>query len=245
MSRFFSPPETITEDIIELGPEETRHISKVMRLKAKDEITVFDGHKEYSGIIEKATPKKTIIRILSSRIYNLKNILNITLAIGLPKYKKMDLIIQKATELGVKEIIPLITQRSIVDVRDKVIAKKMKRWQQIAIAACKQSGRIDVPEIAYPMKFEDAVDVGSNFDVCFAGWVEEKSEIFRKYLDKARVSKKSRIFCFIGSEGGFSDQEIELALDKGIATVSFGQRVLRCETAAIYVLSALSFYLEG
>ncbi len=245
MSRFFSPPETIKQDILELGPEEAHHICNVMRLRVEDEITVFDGNKEYLGIIEKVLPKKVIIKILSSRAYCLKDILNITLAIGLPKYKKMDLIIQKATELGVKKIIPLITQRSIVNYSGETALKKIKRWQQIAVAACKQSGRIDIPEISQPLKFKDAVGISCDYDICFTGWVGEKTESLKGYLDKSKASKSSKIICFIGPEGGFSKNEIDLVRENAIATVFFGQQVLRCETAAMYVLSVLSFYLEG
>lgn len=245
MSRFFSHPNTIKQDVIELSPEEARHICKVMRLGAEDEITVFDGSKEYLGVIEEASPKKVIIKILSSRTYSLKDILNITLAIGLPKYKKMDLIIQKATELGVKKIIPLITQRGVVDFNEKTASKKIKRWQQIAVAACKQSGRIDIPEISQPLKFKDSVGVSCDYDICLTGWVGEKTESLKRHLDKSKASKSSKIICFIGPEGGFNKNEINLFHENRIATVSFGQRVLRCETAAMYVLSALSFYLEG
>ncbi|MDP8261174.1 MAG: 16S rRNA (uracil(1498)-N(3))-methyltransferase [Candidatus Kappaea frigidicola] len=245
MSRFFSPPETVKQDIIELGSREAHHISKVMRLKVDDEITVFDGSKEYSGVIQEITSKKMVIKVQSSRTYSLKDVLNITLAIGLPKYKKMDLVIQKATELGVKKIIPLVTQRSIVDFNEKIVTKKIKRWQQIAIAACKQSGRIDIPEITKPLKLKDAINESRNYDVSFTGWVGGKAESLKHYLDSAKVSKDSRIICFIGPEGGFSKNEIDIVCENEIATVSFGQRVLRCETAAMYVLSALSFYLEG
>ncbi len=245
MSRFFSHPNTIKQDVIELGTEEARHICKVMRLGAEDEITVFDGSKEYLGVIEEASPKKVIIKILSSRTYSLKDILNITLAISLPKYKKMDLIIQKATELGVKKIIPLITQRGVVDFNEKTASKKIKRWQQIAVAACKQSGRINIPEISQPLKFKDSVGISCDYDICFTGWVGEKTESLKRHLDKSKASKSSKIICFIGPEGGFNKNEINLFHENRIATVSFGQRVLRCETAAMYVLSALSFYLEG
>jgi 16S rRNA (uracil1498-N3)-methyltransferase len=245
MSRFFSPPETVKNDIVELGLEETHHITKVMRLKVGDEITVFDGSKEYAGIIKDIKSKRTLIRISSSCTHNLKNILNVTLAIGLPKYKKMDLIVQKATELGVKQIIPLITHRSIISFSKETGLKKVKRWQQIAIAACKQSGRIDVPHIEQPVIFEQALNKSSDYDISFTGWVGEKAESLKKYLDKSKISRDSKIICFIGPEGGFSNSEIELVRKKGITTVSFGERVLRCETAAMYVLSALSFYLEG
>jgi 16S rRNA (uracil1498-N3)-methyltransferase len=245
MSRFYAPSEAVKKDRIELKSDEAHHISKVMRLQAGDEINVFDGTKEYAGIIEKSTATKVIIRILSSATHSLKDILNITLAVGLPKYKKMDFIIQKATELGVKRIVPIRTQRSLIDFDDKTASKKVTRWQQIAVSACKQCGRIDIPEILLPLKFKEAVSLNAEYDIAFAGWVSEKSQSLKSYLSKKNASKKSRIICYIGPEGGFSKKEVELMSENDIETVSLGQRILRCETAAMYVLSALSFYFEG
>jgi 16S rRNA (uracil1498-N3)-methyltransferase len=245
MSRFHTTPETVKKDIIELKPEESHHVHKVMRMGVNDDIVIFDGNREYFGVIEKASSKKVLIKIISSKTFNSYDKLQITLAIGVPKYKKMDLIVQKATELGVKKIIPVLTKRSIVGFNQKNSKKKIDRWRQIAIAACKQCGRIDIPVISEVIKIDEAAKIAANYDIAFAGCLSKNTQSLKEILKKNQLHKKNNIVVFVGPEGGFDSAEVELFLENKIKPVSFGRRILRSETAVFYILSVLSYQLEG
>jgi 16S rRNA (uracil1498-N3)-methyltransferase len=245
MSRFYTTPETVKNDLIELTPDESHHVHKVMRMGVNDEIVIFDGKREYCGVIEKATAKKVLIKVRSSKSFDKCSELNITLAIGVPKFKKMDLIVQKATELGVKRIIPVITRRSVVGFNEKNSKKKISRWKQIAVAACKQCGRIDIPVISEVVDLDNTLQITADYDFAVAGCLSKKTESLKELLKKSQLRKKSRILVFVGPEGGFDSKEVKLFQENEIKTVSFGPRILRSETAVFYILSVLSYYLEG
>ncbi|MCK5305706.1 MAG: 16S rRNA (uracil(1498)-N(3))-methyltransferase [Candidatus Omnitrophica bacterium] len=244
MSRFYCPPEKVREGSIYLDGDEARHIYKVMRLRPDDEVVVFDGVKEYRGIIISAALKSVVVRIIKAARMRTESELNISIAIGLPKGKKMDFIVQKCTELGVKEIIPMKTERNVVLPDNKDEGKKIKRWLEIAKGASKQSGRIKIPAISRATVFKEVVKLSESFSAAFIGCVSETGCTFKRALKDKKPGRKDRVLFLIGPEGGFSKSEVELAKESKISPVYFGERVLRTETAAIYVMSAMNFFYD-
>ena len=163
---------------------------------------------------------------------------------GLPKGDKMELIIQKAVELGVYEIIPVATKRAVVKLDAKKAEAKQKRWQSIAESAAKQSRRNIIPHIHEVVKFGQAVDYAKNLDITLIPYelaedMEKTKQIFET------IQPGQSIGIFIGPEGGFDESEIALAQENGISPITLGKRILRTETAGMAVLSVLMFQLEG
>ncbi|MCK4519395.1 MAG: 16S rRNA (uracil(1498)-N(3))-methyltransferase [Candidatus Omnitrophica bacterium] len=244
MSRFYCPPEKVREGAIYLDGDEAHHIYKVMRLRPDDEVVVFDGIKGYKGIITSAAPKSVVVRIIKAGRTRPESELNVSIAIGLPKGKKMDLIVQKCTELGVKEIIPMKTERSVVLPDNKDEGKKIKRWLEIARGASKQSGRIKIPAISGITVFKEVAKLSESFSAVFIGCVSGADCAFKKALKDKKPKRKDGVLFLVGPEGGFSKSEIELAKKSKISPVYLGERVLRTETAAIYVMSVINFFYD-
>ncbi|MCL2565158.1 MAG: 16S rRNA (uracil(1498)-N(3))-methyltransferase [Defluviitaleaceae bacterium] len=237
--RFFS-------DDLSLSKEDINHIANVLRLKTGDEITICDGKlTDYKCAITKISKPELAVEfdILGSSPNLSEPCVQITLFQGLPKSDKMDLIVQKCVELGVYRIVPVECSRSITKITDNR-DKKIARWQNIAEAAAKQSGRGIVPEIASPISFDKAVGQMLSCDVALMPYELENVNSIKNALTPP--SNISNIAIFIGPEGGISDEEIALAKSKDIQTVSLGKRILRCETAGftalILILSTLGEY---
>ena len=166
MSRFYAPRENVKGNLIYIDGQEARHILNVMRLKEEDKVIVFDGTgKEYTGFIAEAKPKSLTVEIVSTKTPSLEKIPSITLAQAIPKKEKMDTIAEKATELGVNTIIPVITERTVVRPEEEKTGTRLKRWRKIAEEASKQCGRTDVPEIKNVRKFSEVVEDINNFDL--------------------------------------------------------------------------------
>ena len=163
---------------------------------------------------------------------------------GLPKSDKMELIIQKAVELGAYEIIPMATRRAVVKLDKKKEESKRKRWQGIAESAAKQSKRMVIPQIAPLMNFREAVEYAKELDVKLIPYeLAEGMEETRRFIES--IVPGQSIAVFIGPEGGFAPEEIELARENGLSPVTLGKRILRTETAGMTVLSILMYYLES
>ena len=172
---------------------------------------------------------------LSSRIYLFQ---------GLPKQDKMELIVQKAVELGVYRVIPVSTRRAVVRLDQKKAGKKAERWQQIARSAAKQAKRGYVPEVAFPMSYREALEAARELDVILIPYELAKDmKETKEIIERIRPGKSVGIF--IGPEGGFEKEEVELALEYGAMPVTLGRRILRTETAGMAMLSVLMFHLEG
>ncbi len=163
---------------------------------------------------------------------------------GLPKQDKMELIIQKAVELGAHSVIPLDSKNTVIKLDDKRAQKKVDRWQAIAEAAAKQSKRSIIPEIHPVMKWKDAMEYVRDFDLKLIPYENAKS-IKHTMEELGKLPEHGKIAVFIGPEGGFSDEEIEDALNYGIEPITLGKRILRTETAAITSLSVLMLMLEA
>jgi 16S rRNA (uracil1498-N3)-methyltransferase len=225
--RFHAPPNAFTQQTITLAADEARHLRDVLRLKPGDVVYVFDGiGHEFRSTVSNVTRDVAELRI-DAEVEPAKpeSHLQLNLGVALLKGEKFDLVVQKATELGVTKITPLITRYADIHLRDASDAtKRVARWQRIALEAAKQSGRAFVPEISMPVAFEKVEVEGSG--VMFSERDGEPIE---------NLPAASSIKALVGSEGGWADEEIEAAQARGFHVVTLGGRILRAETAAIAV----------
>lgn len=241
MSRFYISPENIKDGQIYVSGKEAHHILDVMRLKRNDEVIAFDGlGNEYRGRISDTKEKTLVISILE-RLKKNPLAVNIALAQAIPKRDKMDYIVEKCTELGVRSMIPMITERTVVRMDKTDREKRRARWIRIAEEASKQCGRSDIPEIKNILSFEDAVKSTRNYNLkLIPSLIGERKEL------KCVISNKkiSDAVIFIGPEGDFNDSELKLALLNGFCAVSLGPLTLKSDTAAIAAVSILNYALN-
>jgi 16S rRNA (uracil1498-N3)-methyltransferase len=249
--RFYAPPAAFARDekSATLGPEETRHLRDVLRLRQGDEVHVFDGAgHEFHCTVETIGKDSSELRVLSNvEPSRPESALHLTLAIALLKGEKSDLVIQKATELGIKKIVPLETEHADVRLRGSEDAqKRVTRWRRIALEAAKQSGRAFVPEITPPLTLSSLVmsagkekkSSTESAHLMFA----ERSGTSLVAATKSFAEQPTEIVALVGPEGGWADEEIELARANGWKIVTLGGRTMRAETAAIVVLALLQHH---
>jgi len=247
--RFYAPPSAFSAELdsVNLATDEARHLRDVLRLKPGDEVYVFDGggsefHCRVSESRRDSAQLKIISKVEPARP---ESSLDLTLAVALLKGEKFDLVVQKATELGVTRVVPVITRHADIRLRDESDAvKRVARWQRIALEAAKQSGRAVVPEVNTPITFESLVQT---YDTT-AGMARLMfSERGGQSLTEAATDipgEIAGITVLVGSEGGWADEELGEARAAGWIVVTLGGRTLRAETAAITVC-ALIQYLYG
>lgn len=244
LPRFFISPDQVTGSEIKVNGSDVHHICSVLRMRVGDELVLLDGTgREYSVKITAVSGLEITTEIISTRINKIM-LPRVTLCQGLPKVNKMDLIIQKAVELGVSRIVPLITERSVV--RPSHVASRIERWRRIAREAAMQSSRSDIPLIDPICEFKEYLDsISSDYDEVHSGkplfifpW-EEASIPIKDVLRP--MAGAGHILVMIGPEGGFSPAEAEYAAGRGFHLVSLGPLVLRTETAAISVLSMILY----
>jgi len=239
--RFFAPPEAFdfqTRHVL-LATDEAKHLREVLRLKIGDRVQVFDGMgREYSAVIEKALRDFAVLEIAEEiEPASPESPLELTLALALLKGDKFDLVVQKATELGVKSLLPVITRFADVRIRDDSDAsKRVARWQRIALEAAKQCGRAAVPLINPPMESETVIADGLNNDGLRVMFAERGGALLSQLPTK--ISSQS-VTALVGSEGGWADEEIEHARNSGWHLVTLRGRILRAETAAITAVALL------
>ncbi|MBU4310964.1 16S rRNA (uracil(1498)-N(3))-methyltransferase [bacterium] len=245
MRRFFIEEKDIKENQVTIKGDEARHIAQVLRLEEKDKIKVFTGGgREYLTEIIQVNKKEVIGRILEESRLDTEPPIEITLLQGLPKSDKMDFIVQKVTELGVKRIIPVITQRTVVKLNEEKARARRNRWQRIALEAAKQSGRAIVPEVREVIPFIQALDNLNRESLNLIPWEEETSTSLKEVLKRSRIQDPgSKITVFIGPEGGFTPEEVRAAKKKGAIPVSLGPRLLRTETAGLVTLAMVLYEL--
>lgn len=239
MHRFFADKSLINDGSVHISGEDVAHITKVLRLKAGDEVIVCDGQKtDYLCKVSQTDKNLVTLEVCSQSENNAESLISITLYQGVPKSDKMDFIIQKAVELGVCKIVPVESSRCVAKIKDG--DKKTLRWQKIAEEAAKQCGRGIIPEIGKPCSFAEAV-AADGFDLKIIPYECEKDGSLKSVLKG--VPKRADIAVYIGPEGGFEKSEIETAVSKGAVPVTLGKRILRCETAGIAAVSAVMFEL--
>lgn len=247
MQRFFVDPRQVDGErhSIRIVGTDVNHIKNVLRMRPGEELWISDGAgKEYHCTIETLEAEEVFLHILyvQEPDYELSN--RIYLFQGLPKADKMELIIQKAVELGVYQVIPVETKRCVVRLDAKKAEKKVSRWQQIAESAAKQSKRMLVPEIHSVMNYREALAYAEELDVRLlpyelAKGIKETRDIL------GEITPGQSIGIFIGPEGGFEESEVEAAVLKGARPITLGRRILRTETAGLAILSILMFQLEN
>jgi 16S rRNA (uracil1498-N3)-methyltransferase len=210
------------------------HISRVLRLRVGDALTLFNGRGgEYGGTIEEIRRDTVLVSVLEQREVQRESPCQITLAQGISRGERMDWVVQKATELGVARIAPLFTERSVVRLDDRQAAKKVQHWRSIAIAACEQSGRNRVPEIATPIGLFDLLERQTARG---AALLLSPGAALR-ITDIPGADTGATVL--IGPEGGLAEAEQQAATKSGFTPVRMGPRVLRTETAAVCALTLL------
>lgn len=242
MHKFFTPANLFTDTHATIEGEDVKHIYKVLRIEAGEKVVInnLEG-KEFLGQVEEVNKKEVIIKILEPMETNNESPLNIYLFQGLPKAAKMDLIVQKGTELGTKEIIPVVTER--VDVKLKGEFKKLDRLQRIALEACKQSKRTMIPKVNEPIEFNEMIEKIKNMDLVVVPYENATGYGIRNMMREINPLNIKNIAIVIGPEGGFEEFEIEDLRDKGAHIVTLGPRILRTETAGFTCATLLQYEL--
>lgn len=238
MHRYFV--KNIQEDKVILGTEDSYHIKRVMRMKIGDKIEIVYQEKVYLGQIE-ALDDQVQAKLIEELASSKQHIRPITLAQALVKEQKMDYILQKATELGVTEIIPFCAERSIVKA-DKQDEKRKIRWEKIVKEASEQSKRTDLVKIHSILSLRELSQL-DNYDVKIICSVSEKEKNLKKLL--SNIPNSATMLFVIGPEGGLSDQEEQTLMDSGFQRVSLGDTVLRTETAGLFIMSAVRYQDMG
>ena len=232
MNRLFIPKEQISGKQISILGADVNYLKNVLRLEIGESLEVFDStQKVYLTKLSEIRKNEIILEIIKEEQNEVESKIKVTLAIGLPKGKKMDTIVRQATELGVYSIIPVISERSIPKIEEKE-DKKIAHWQAIAKEAAEQSGRVYIPEIHPLVKLTELST--KEYDLAIVPWEGEKN----KKLDHA-INDAENIIVVVGPEGGFSKHEIDQLSAKGFSAITLGKRILRVDTAVISTLALL------
>lgn len=244
MPRFFINHSATLGEMVTLEGEDARHIAAVLRMKVGEKITICDFfNTEYTCEIEEVKGGAVRLKVLGAEPVESEPPFPIVLCMALPKGDKMDLIVQKAVELGVGEILPFISMHTVVKPDEKGREKKRERWQKIAKGAAEQCGRGRIPQIGEIQSFGTLL---AQFEKekalkLFCYEREERRTLSRAFRENPNPGK---LVFFVGAEGGFDEKEAEAAERAGFLSISLGKRILRCETAPLFVLSGAIFAYE-
>ena len=235
MHHFFVTPQQISGDKIRIEGGDVNHMKNVLRMKLHEKAEISDGERRtYLCEVEAYEEDVAGLPILdtepASKLYLFQ---------GLPKSDKMELIVQKAVELGVYQVIPVAMKRSVVRLDDKKAAKKADRWNSIAESAAKQAGRSRIPEVTMPLSYKEALKMAEELDVTLLPYeLAGGMEVIRQ------IKSGQSVGIFIGPEGGFEPEEVDAAVSMGAKVITLGRRILRTETAGLATLAVLMFELE-
>ena len=246
MHRFYISPQNWNPDALSLRGPEAHHAREVLRMKRADRVVVFNGRgREITAeIVDLAKGEVRLRKLHETETLPLR--CRITLGQAIPKGKNMDLIVQKAVEIGAAEIGPLISERTIVDLDPKEAEQKHAKWQQIAIEAAKQCGQNWLPQVGAPRKLKDFFSHQSAHDLRLIGSLQPDAIHLKKILadyDEQHHDRPQSVLMMVGPEGDFTPAELALAKTHGCRPITLGPIILRVETAAIYCLSVLSYEL--
>lgn len=244
MHRFFVKTNQISDSIICITGIDVNHIKNVLRMQTGDEIIVSDGEGlEYVCVVAEIDEAEVLVKIVDAKKAGQELGSKIYLFQGLPKSDKMELIIQKAVELGVFEIVPVAMSRCVVKLDEKKATSKVKRWQGVAESAAKQAGRMIIPQVNKVCSFNEALNIAKDLDVCLMPYeLAEDMSKTKAILNSINVGQS--IGVFIGPEGGFAETEVDKAKENLVTPITLGKRILRTETAGITTLSILMFLME-
>lgn len=241
---FYANPDLIADNQVVLDKEESHHAVSVMRLKPPEIVIIINGQgTAYRGEIINIDSRKQVTVKFHSTIRNFgETSSKVCLAIGMSANYKLDTVIQKGTELGVKRFVPLLTEKSKIKIdNSKKKYSKVRRLEKVALSAIKQCRRSYIPEISEPVKFIEYLNQTEKTDLNLIFHTEKKSSKFN--LDSIDKNSK-RISLLIGPESGFSNEEYEMALEAGFQSVSLGPRILRTETAGIFIPGLIMYLLN-
>ena len=244
MHHFFVTPQQISGDKIRIEGGDVNHMKNVLRMKLHEKAEISDGEsRTYLCEVEAYEEDVAVLHILEEMEADTEPASKLYLFQGLPKSDKMELIVQKAVELGVYQVIPVAMKRSVVRLDDKKAAKKADRWNSIAESAAKQAGRNRIPEVTMPLSYNEALKMAEELDVTLlpyelAGGMEVTREVIRQ------IKSGQSVGIFIGPEGGFEPEEVDAAVSMGAKVITLGRRILRTETAGLATLAVLMFELE-
>ena len=244
MPRFFVDKEKINEGYITLSGEDARHISYSLRMAVGDSLTVCDGNeREYLCTLTKLDGETVMAEIKEERTGEGEMPISVHLFQAFPKGDKLELIIQKAVELGASSVIPFESERCVKRPKADKIDKQVQRMQRIADEASKQCGRARLSSIECPVSFSEMLGRVSGYDLALFCYEGCDTDTIKDALEK-RGKGISSLCIIVGSEGGFSPAEAKAIEEAGAISVTLGKRILRCETAPLYALSCVSFYYE-
>ncbi len=245
MYQFFVEPSQITDKTVIIEGGDVNHIKNVLRMKPGEEIAVSNGQdgKEYRCGIVSIEEDRVICELRFVKEDGLELSSRVHLFQGLPKADKMELIIQKAVELGVYDIIPVETKRAVVKLDAKKAKQKTERWQAIAEAAAKQSKRRIIPQVKEPMTFGQALQQAESMEIKLIPY-ELAEGMTRTKEIISNLPQNADIAIFIGPEGGFEEAEISKAKECGVEPITLGKRILRTETAGLTVMAWIMYQLE-
>ena len=243
MPRFFVEPDAILDGTATVAGGDAYHIARSLRMAVGDEITLADGSgREYICRLVKIRDEECTAEVLSARASTSESPAEITLYMAYPKSDKLELIIQKAVELGAARIVPFESSRCIKRPKAEKIEKQTARLARIAEEAAKQCGRARLPIVTEPVSFKKMLEEASAAQLSLFCYEGEGAKSLKAVLSADGVP--TTISVIVGSEGGFSPEEADAAKEAGLTPVNLGPRILRCETAPMYALAAISYQLE-
>lgn len=251
MPKFFVKGSQIKNDKIEIINEDVNHIANVLRCKIEDKLNIcnIDDGKNYEAEIIQINKDSIYLEIVKYIESESESNIYINILQGLPKADKMELIIQKTTELGAKEITPVNMERCVVKINTKDEQKKIDRWQKIAEVASKQSGRDIIPKVNNIIKLKDIEKILVDYDLVLVAYEKEENNTLKQELlnlkEKMKEKSNVNIGILIGPEGGISENEINYLEQLGIKIITLGKRILRTETVALAMTSIILYELEN
>jgi 16S rRNA (uracil1498-N3)-methyltransferase len=244
MRRFYLPPQECLSDHLVLTGPEAHHAADVLRVKPGENVAVLDGAGGEITCRVEAVTRKQVTLEAQGRTTDPPPSWQITLAQAVPKGKLLDAIIQKATELGVWRIVPLLSQRVTTHLEGEAIEHKAEKWRQTAVEAIKQCGQRWLPQVDAPVTLPSWLARGEKFDLTLVASLQDDSRSLRAYFPAG--ARRPRAICvWIGPEGDFAPEEMEAIKSAGALPINLGPLVLRCETAALCALSIINYELNG
>jgi len=247
MQKFFVEENQIENNKIYIKGPDVKHILNVLRLEKNEKIQLCNKEtfENYITIIEEIQKERIVTNIIEKLQTSVESNVEIHLYQGLPKADKMELIIQKTTELGIYKITPIDMVRCVVKLDEKDAKKKIERWQKIAEAAAKQSKRDIIPKIENKLKLKEVIDKIKDYDAFIVAYEEEIEKTLKQVLRNLKTNNNYKIAILVGPEGGIDAKEIEILKENGAIIVTLGKRILRTETAPIAMVSNILYELEN
>lgn len=246
MPKFFVKTNQINNDEIKITGEDVKHIAQVLRAKIGEKLTIcnVDNNLNYITTISKISQDYILCHIEDCNKSFIESNIEVTIFQGLPKADKMEYIIQKNVELGVKQITPIIMSRCVAKLDEKTANKKIGRWQKIAESAAKQSGREYIPTIEMPINISKVCEKIKDFDLVLLAYESEENITLKQELKKLENNNGLKIGVIIGPEGGIDYKEVEMLTKAGSKVITLGKRILRTETASVAIMSNIIYEYE-